>query len=427
MTIHPVMANALNHFFLLLVLMAHMLTYLPLKPGRLPAAFGGLLTLLPLPLFHLLSGKETPLYSLPLYIPLYLLYCAALYRAFIVQAGFRAIIFTGATAMAHMHVIFLLIYALMIQALGFPTDEAAHLTARGIYGVFTLLSLPFLRIYVRPHFLKLLEAVERQRIWLIILLSCALFMTGNAMISILLSRSDPVALRNCLTVAFCIVVFYCALYSFIIRENVYLRLENQVEAAERLARTYEFYDAELREKEQAVRALRHDFRHMLLHLETLLKDKDYDGVARHIAGLSDRAAEMRPVAYCENITVNTLTAYHFARAQAAGIACSAALYVPERLAIPPADLAVIIGNALENAQKGAESLGEAGYIRFEAKPVKDCLVFDLKNNYRPGGYRQGAGVGLSSIRELAAKYQGRAKADDADGVFTLNIVLRLEG
>jgi signal transduction histidine kinase len=424
--------NVLHHFFIILVMMLHLLMYLPLKPRRFLAVCGCLLILSPLPVFHLLSGSQTPVYTLPLYVPLFALYATLVYRVFTINAGFGAIIFTIATTMAHMQIIFLLIYVCMTQALGFPTDETTHLTARALYCVSTVLSLPLLRIYARPHFLRIIEAVERQKTWLIVLLSCSLFTMGNAIISILLSRSDPVALRNCLSTAFCIVVFYYTLYSFIIKENANQRLQNQVRAAERLADTYAFYDAELREKEQAVRALRHDFRHMLLHLEALLKDKDYEGVARHLESLSSRTAEMRPVAYCENMTVNTLAAYHFAKAREAGITCSATLHVPETLAIPPAELAVILGNALENAFKGAESVhvpagSGQGYIRFDAKPVKDYLVFDLENNYLPGGYRKGAEMGLASIRELAEKHQGRAKAEDRDGVFRLNIVLRLSG
>jgi signal transduction histidine kinase len=148
-------------------------------------------------------------------------------------------------------------------------------------------------------------------------------------------------------------------------------------------------------------------------------------VARHLESLSSKAVQTRPVANCENMTVNTLVAYHFAQAREAGIACSSALYVPEALAIPPAELAVILGNALENALKGAQSMKDNGYIRFDAKPVKDYLVFDVENNYLPGGYSKGAGMGLASIRELAEKHQGRAKVEDRGGGFKLNIVLRM--
>ncbi|MCL2000266.1 MAG: GHKL domain-containing protein, partial [Planctomycetes bacterium] len=66
-------------------------------------------------------------------------------------------------------------------------------------------------------------------------------------------------------------------------------------------------------------------------------------------------------------------------------------------------------------------------IRFEAKPVKDCIVFGLENNYRPGAYPKGTGVGLSSIRDLCGKNRGWTEVEDRDGVFKLDIILRLEG
>ena len=427
MNIDPVTLNALHHAVLFAVLMAHVLIYPPLKPRRALVILGCLLIILPFPLYQFLTGGKTFIYHMPLYVPLYMAYCLLVGRCLIFEAKARSIIFSGASSIVHMQVIFLLLYGFMTQVLGFAQNEIIHIAARGVYCLITLASLPFLRKYVRPHFRMILEAVERQPLWLVVTLSCALPMLGNATVSIIMSRDDPVALRNCLVMAFCLVMFYYTLYSFLATERARLLMENQIESGERLAKTYNFYNTELREKERDIRTLRHDFRHMLLHLEALLKDKDYAGVAQHLESLSDSAARMRPVAYCENMTVNTLTAYHFARAREAGVVCSSALYVPEALALPTAELAVILGNALENAVKGAESMNETGYIRFNAKPVKDCVVFDLENNYRPGGYRQGSRVGLSSLCELCEKNRGRATALDDSGVFHLNIVLRHQG
>ncbi len=468
MSVDAVTLNALNHAVLFAVLMAHALMYPPLKARRALVLIGCLLIILPFPLYHFLTGSTTFIYHLPLYVPLYMAYCVLVCRYLVFEAKARSIIFSGSSAIVHMQVIFLLIYGFMTQMFDFPQNETTHVAARGVYCCITLASLPLMHKYVRPHFRILLEAVERQRLWLIILLSLALPMLGNAMVSILLSRQDPAALRNCAVMAFGLVMFYYTLYSFLTTERAKERMENQIESAGRLMKTYEFYDAELREKEQALRVTRHDLRHMLLHLEAMLEDKDYEGLARHLRSLSGRTAQMRPMAYCENMTVNTLTAYHFAQARDAGVVCSSTLYVPETLAIPPAELAVIFGNALENAVKGAatapqsgvilrqaafpapveyqkstlpspetclprltpdcnaaETAAAVGYIRFDAKPVKDRIVFELENNYRPGVYRKGAGVGLASIRELAEKNQGRARVEDADGVFRLTIVLRL--
>jgi sensor histidine kinase regulating citrate/malate metabolism len=123
--------------------------------------------------------------------------------------------------------------------------------------------------------------------------------------------------------------------------------------------------------------------------------------------------------------VNALVTYHFSQAEEKGIHCAATLFVPERLGLPADELSIILGNALENAVKGAETMEDTGYVEFSARPVNDCVVFDIENNHRPGAYRKGADVGLTSIRNLCEKNDGRANATDADGTFRLNIVLRL--
>jgi hypothetical protein len=269
--------------------------------------------------------------------------------------------------------------------------------------------------------------VDGQRMIFIVPLMVCVMLAGHMAVGLLhYHPENRVAIQASLVMAVFISAFYATLYSFVTAERANRRMRGEVEASRRLVKTYEFYDAELRDRERTVRTLRHDFRHTLLHLEALVKEGDHDGVARRLADLSGAVAEMRPAAHCENRMMNALAAHYLAQATEKGIAFAMRLRVPENLAAPAAELSAIFGNALENSLKGAESMGENGYITFDARPAKDSVGFLLENNYRPGAYRKGSGMGLASIRTLCGKNGGMAEIEDEGGIFRLNIVLRME-
>ncbi len=422
-------ADALNlavHIALFATLTLHPMLYLDFRPNRLRvfacvatvftaytgymALFGGGNAVIGKPLGTILSTVATGLFS----------------ARFIHTGGFRRVFFVICSCVSYMQALFILIYMLMVEVLDFPADAATFLRGRVIYCVVTLASFPLLRRYLRPRILRLLDAVDGQRTAVVIALMACLYLLGHSTVSLFFYHPDsPVATTACLSMILCIVVFYYTLYSFVVAESANQRLKSRAEAAERLAGTYSFYDGELKRKEETIRSLRHDFRHMVLHLGSLLREKDYAGVAKRLEDIAGATIEMKPTPYCENMTVNTLVTFHFAQAEEKGIACTAKLYVPEALDVPAAELAAILGNALENSVKGAETMGDVGYISIAAKPAKDCVSIDLENNYLPGAYRKGSGVGLSSIRTLCEKNRGCAEATDAEGTFRLNILLRL--
>ncbi len=87
--------------------------------------------------------------------------------------------------------------------------------------------------------------------------------------------------------------------------------------------------------------------------------------------------------------------------------------------MPEAELSLLLGNALENCVKGAEPLGERGYITFSANPVRGYMAFTFENNFDPGKYATGEKTGLLSIRQICERRNGRMETADKDGKFTL--------
>ncbi len=309
---------------------------------------------------------------------------------------------------------------IMMYGLGRPAPEASR-AALFIYPLAFILLSPLLFRYVRGEFRRILDIAETQKWYLVGLFPLLLATIGE----LILAHDNSGMLRFsgarsiAVLLPLCTLAYFISLYMFLVNYRDKQLLRQELAAAGRLAHAYEFYGRELEEKEARLRAMRHDFRHLALHLGALAKGGDLEGLTRELQVIAKNRDEAAVTAFSENATVNAVVSFHFAVAGARGVACTAQALVPAELAIPKAELSLLLGNALENCVKGAGPLGGTGYISFTARPVKGYMLFVFENNYAPEAYATGEKVGLASIGRLCERLHGRLEVTDSGDRFTL--------
>lgn len=406
----------------------HPMVLLPLRSNLWHVALGIALMQLPWPVLYLLGIDFPSFMGRPFAVVAYIFYVAALYRWLVLNISYKIAVFIVFSICAFFYIINTLSYLGLIFLLHFPADLKTFFLSRCVYIVVSAAVLPLSYRVLRPRLAPLIEAVNRQSLVVLVpLLACLLLLSFASSTLLFFYQGEPVAL-TCLTIVFSIIAFYYALYSFIIKESEAQALADRAEAAERLAKTYTFYDEELIQRENTIRTLRHDFKHALGLLGALAEQKDYDGIQSHINNIYGTASAIAVSAYCENTVVNATVSYYFAEATAQGVRCSTRAHVPTNLTMNETELAMLLGNALENCLKGAQPLGEMGYINFNAKPVKGYMVFTFTNNYIADKYEKGAGLGLESLKTLCEKYEGSMRVDDSGpegSEFTLTLIVRI--
>jgi len=99
-----------------------------------------------------------------------------------------------------------------------------------------------------------------------------------------------------------------------------------------------------------------------------------------------------------------------------------------------ADLCVVFGNCLKNAVEdcGRMPRGE-DFITVKAQLDGDMLGITVDNSFSGeirkdgdlflSGKREGAGIGIASVRAVAKKYGGLTKFEARDGVFQASVLL----
>ena len=110
------------------------------------------------------------------------------------------------------------------------------------------------------------------------------------------------------------------------------------------------------------------------------------------------------------------------------------IHIPAETGINDADLCVVFGNCLKNAVEACGRLprGE-GFITVKAQFDGDMLGFTVDNSFdgeirKDGdlflsGKREGAGIGIASVRAVARKYGGLTRFEAKDGAFQASVLL----
>ena len=215
------------------------------------------------------------------------------------------------------------------------------------------------------------------------------------------------------------------------RETQALALRNQL-----IMDNYRALEQKMRESA----ALRHEFKHRLLAIDSMLQARDLEGLDRCVADWKEESAASSQLLYTSNLVVNAILQDAAGRARAAGVSFRVTALVPEELPFPDEDLCALPMNLLDNALEGAARTpeGRERSILFRARIFKGFLVLRCENTF--DGYVktdvQGRlltikdepsshGFGMAQMRSVAHKYHARLDVDYNGQRFTVQTALQL--
>ncbi|MCD8077123.1 MAG: GHKL domain-containing protein [Lachnospiraceae bacterium] len=192
----------------------------------------------------------------------------------------------------------------------------------------------------------------------------------------------------------------------------------------------------LQNRMQQARMMRHDFKHSVHALSVLAEEGDLEGLRQHLHDYEESLELSAHHTFCHNAALNALFNYYYEQAKTAGIRTNWRISLPEPLPFPELDLLSQLGNLLENALFGCQTLPEEQRrldltieVRNHALYIVSSNSFDGQVEEKNGGYRStranGQGVGLLSMQRIAAKYNGLFRVSHSDREFFIDILLPL--
>lgn len=196
---------------------------------------------------------------------------------------------------------------------------------------------------------------------------------------------------------------------------------------------------------QKSRSLRHDQKHLAVMLNQLYEEKKFDKLGQHLRTILKYTEQLQTVNLYGNETIDGLIGYWQMQAQEKGIPFTADISF-SKVKINDIDLAIILGNALENAftavTEDCVSQRSNCYINVKIRERASLLLIEVVNSFSGNivryndqfystkrNYKE-PGTGLENIRMICEKYAGNNNISFDNNSFKLQLMLpntHLEG
>lgn len=188
-----------------------------------------------------------------------------------------------------------------------------------------------------------------------------------------------------------------------------------------------------------LRRMRHDMKNHLSGILGMVNAGQAKEASDYIQKMLDDGigTEAGEISHTGNIVVDSLVNHKYALAIRDGIQFEARVFIPSVLPFQSGHLAIIFGNLLENALEACRKLPqEQRYIILEATYIKEMLQICIKNSSPEESKKDSSGrylttkedsgwhgIGLASVEQALASYNGELLIEHEDGEFRASAVL----
>lgn len=187
----------------------------------------------------------------------------------------------------------------------------------------------------------------------------------------------------------------------------------------------------IRRSENTIRILRHDMRHFLQNITSLIENGEKDKAIKYIGEVVSYADKTAVKKYCGNELVNLIISSFEEEIKNNGIELKYRFEIPELLSISEIDLSSILSNAIENAVNAAKN-AEEKLIDIFMSETNGKLLISVKNTFKempvmvngfPTASKEGHGYGTQSIRYTTEKLNGNCHFTVSGNLFVLQIII----
>lgn len=146
-------------------------------------------------------------------------------------------------------------------------------------------------------------------------------------------------------------------------------------------RALRFEEEKLRTAKREIAAHIEGRRKLMERMYIQLKKQDYDGVRQILAQMQGMTEVRQTERFCNNAPVNGVMIYYMSEAQQRGIGVSVRMDFPKKLRVSDWELAVVIGNLMDNAVIACEKIREGvkKKIQVTARTAHGQFLLEIRN------------------------------------------------
>lgn len=184
-----------------------------------------------------------------------------------------------------------------------------------------------------------------------------------------------------------------------------------------------------------VRTLRHDLKNKVTPLYVLAEQDNKALLLERITEIMESCGEDKIYAKTNCIDVDSILNFKLAYAQKFTNQITTQIEIPSDLTLPDFDMAVILGNLLDNAIEGIQTITTERWIDVKMIYSKTRIIITISNSF-DGNIQanengmisrkedgQNHGIGLQSVESILNKYNGVIKVSNRDNIFVAKVLL----
>ncbi|WMJ21910.1 GHKL domain-containing protein [Paludicola sp. MB14-C6] len=189
----------------------------------------------------------------------------------------------------------------------------------------------------------------------------------------------------------------------------------------------------INENEKKIRIFKHDMRHHLQILLSLIEHKNNSEAIQLISQLSDTLQSTKPIVFCKNTVINSALLVYITKAQDDSIEVISEIDIPQIIPWNSNDIAILFANAIENAViASAKQRKDKRKIEILTRYEDKKLAISIKNKFDgeiilgktgfPVSNENDHGIGIQSMLSIINKYHAHASCSHNDGWFCVSFL-----
>ena len=187
------------------------------------------------------------------------------------------------------------------------------------------------------------------------------------------------------------------------------------------------------EKENELRILRHDMKHVLTTLSSLINQNKINEAMEIINEQVTQVENIRVTKYCKDPIINSIICYYKELCIQNGINLKIKVHnIDSALYIKGSEIAILLSNLFDNAINATNKLKNNRRIEFKFVNTDGRLVLQMKNNYdgeiefdkndMPTSFKEGHGIGTTSVASFVKKHNLNLDYEINQHVFIVSIL-----